>query len=82
MHFGIPCISTDCPTGPSELIKDGINGFLIPMNKEQVLTEKINQLISKEDLRLSFGKNGQKTVDKFKVDSVVERWNKIIKRCI
>ena len=52
------------------------------MNKEQVLTEKINQLISKEDLRLSFGKNGQKTVDKFKVDSVVERWNKIIKRCI
>lgn len=82
MHFGIPCISTDCPTGPSELIEDGINGFLIPMNNEEVLTKKINQLISKEDLRLSFGKKGQKTVDQFKVDSVVEQWNKIIKRCL
>ena len=82
MHFGIPCISTDCPTGPSELIEDGINGFLIPMNNEEVLTKKINQLISKEELRLSFGKKGQKTVDQFKVDSVVEQWNKIIKRCL
>jgi len=82
MHFGIPCISTDCPTGPSELIEDGINGFLIPMNNEEVLTEKINQLILKEDLRLSCGKNGQKTVDQFKVDSVVKQWNKIIKRCL
>ncbi|MCM4172553.1 glycosyltransferase family 4 protein [Arenibacter sp. TNZ] len=82
MHFGIPCISTDCPTGPSELIEDGINGFLIPMNNEEVLTEKINQLISKEDLRLSFGKNGQKTVDQFRVDYVVKQWNRIIQLSI
>ncbi|RAJ16058.1 glycosyltransferase family 4 protein [Arenibacter echinorum] len=82
MHFGIPSISTDCPTGPSELIKDGINGFLIPMNNEEVLTEKINQLISREDLRLSFGKNGQKAVDQFKVDAVVKQWNKIIQLSI
>lgn len=82
MHFGIPCISTDCPTGPSELIKDGINGFLIPMNNEYILTEKINQLISQEDLRLSFGKNAQTTVEHFKVDSVLKQWNKIIKSCI
>tara|TARA_R110000764_G_scaffold28677_2_gene67528 strand:+ start:4205 stop:5308 length:1104 start_codon:yes stop_codon:yes gene_type:complete len=82
MHFGIPCISTDCPTGPSELIENGINGFLIPMNNEEVLTEKINQLISQKDLRLSFGKNAQTTVEHFKVDSVLKQWNKIIKRCI
>ena len=31
MGAGLPCIATDCPTGPSELIEDGKSGFLVPV---------------------------------------------------
>ena len=31
MATGLPCISTDCPTGPSDLIDNKINGILIKM---------------------------------------------------
>jgi UDP-D-galactose:(glucosyl)LPS alpha-1,6-D-galactosyltransferase len=27
---GIPVIATNCPTGPSDIVYDGLNGLLIP----------------------------------------------------
>ncbi|HAJ45574.1 MAG TPA: hypothetical protein DCL54_03220 [Alphaproteobacteria bacterium] len=31
MVSGLPCVSYDCPTGPSELIQDRVNGRLVPV---------------------------------------------------
>lgn len=39
MAAGLPCISTDCETGPSALIKSGINGLLVPVGDVQTLTD-------------------------------------------
>ncbi|MGD9638894.1 MAG: glycosyltransferase [Alphaproteobacteria bacterium] len=38
---GCPSVSTNCPSGPSELIKDGENGFLTPVGDEDKMAEKI-----------------------------------------
>ena len=39
--IGLPCISTDCKTGPRDLIDDGVNGFLVPCNDADALAERI-----------------------------------------
>jgi GalNAc-alpha-(1->4)-GalNAc-alpha-(1->3)-diNAcBac-PP-undecaprenol alpha-1,4-N-acetyl-D-galactosaminyltransferase len=79
MHFGLACISTDCPTGPSELITDDIDGNLIPMNNKNLLVDKLNILMENEAKRIEFGKNAMKKVEQYEVDKVVNDWKKIIK---
>ena len=37
MSFGCACISTDCNFGPREIIKHEKNGYLVPINKMDLL---------------------------------------------
>lgn len=46
MAVGLPCISTDCKTGPRDLIDDGENGYLVPCGDAEALAEKIMQVFS------------------------------------
>lgn len=41
MSAGMGCISTDCPFGPSDLIQNGINGFLVPVQDEEAMADRI-----------------------------------------
>ena len=42
---GLPLVSYDCSRGPSEIVKDGINGFLVRRGDEKGLAERICRLI-------------------------------------
>ena len=46
MAIGLPCVSTDCKTGPSDLIDNGQNGFLIPCGDVNALAEKIKTIFN------------------------------------
>ncbi|MEN0679040.1 glycosyltransferase [Plesiomonas shigelloides] len=47
LKVGTPVISFDCQSGPSEIIRDGVNGYLIPTNDIRLFTEKITDLLYK-----------------------------------
>lgn len=44
MAAGLPCVSTDCPTGPADLIENEKNGWLIPVGDVRALSEKMEYL--------------------------------------
>lgn len=44
MASGLICVSTDCRTGPKDLIDDNINGFLVSVNDEKEMSEKITKI--------------------------------------
>ena len=46
MAIGLPCISTDCKTGPRDLIDDGKNGYLVPCGDVKALAQKIELIFS------------------------------------
>lgn len=45
MYCDLPAVSDDCPFGPMEVIVVGTDVLYVPTGKEQILTERICQLI-------------------------------------
>lgn len=60
MSCGLPCVSFDCVTGPSELISSSYNGFLVPEKENELFAERLLQLMSSYDLRLKLSSNSSK----------------------
>lgn len=82
MAFGLPCISTNCPTGPSELIQNGQNGLLIPMNHQKELEEHLQKLMKDERLRNLLGNEAAKSVKAFEATSISAQWMQLIDSCL
>lgn len=74
MSAGLPVVAFDCIAGPSEMIKDNYNGFLIPLFDFKQFQEKIEILMDNEDLRISFGKNASTDIKQFSVSSIGEKY--------
>ncbi len=82
MHFGLPCIATDCPTGPSELIENDENGFLIPVNDKKILQLKLQILISDKILQKRFGEKARESVVKYEAENVSKTWEDLIEKAL
>ncbi len=65
MFYDCARISTNCITGPQELISDGVDGFLINVDDEEEYARKLQSLINDEQLRLSFCERAKVRCDEF-----------------
>lgn len=75
MSCGLPVVAYDSPYGPTSIIKDGDNGFLIEMNNREMMVEKICQLIDNCQLRLQMGKVAKKSSYRSSVNQIMPIWN-------
>jgi GalNAc-alpha-(1->4)-GalNAc-alpha-(1->3)-diNAcBac-PP-undecaprenol alpha-1,4-N-acetyl-D-galactosaminyltransferase len=74
MGVGVPCISFDCMTGPRELIRDNINGFLIDVNDKYMLKKKLLMLMNDRKLRVNFSENAKLVREYYSVEKIVEQY--------
>lgn len=74
---GTPVISTRV-SGTDELIRDGENGLLVDIGDTEGLAKAFEILLSNQELREQIGKEGQKSATKFKTDTIVDQWEKLI----
>ena len=59
---GTPIVGTNVG-GIPEIVKDGVNGILVPPNDPVRLAEAIQQLLEDKELRTRYGENGRKIVE-------------------
>ncbi|WP_066937704.1 stealth conserved region 3 domain-containing protein [Streptomyces sp. NBRC 110611] len=71
---GVPVVSYDCPNGPSEIVTEGVDGFLVPPGDTVGLGHALGRLMSDRALRHSFGHAALKASERFGVSLVAERW--------
>lgn len=79
---GLPIISTNTG-GAKELVKDGINGFIVEKENEEDIAKKIIILIENPDFREKIGRESRKIAETMSWKKVageyLEVYNKIIR---
>lgn len=77
--YGLPIIAFDCDTGPSDLIDDGINGWLIESGKVDALAKQILTCIDLDsDSYIKLSQNSGQTSLKFLAHHISKTWSTII----
>ncbi len=74
MYAGLPCISTKCECGPSELIRDGKNGFLVDVGDINAMADRMITLIENESMRISMGQEATKDTMRLDVNNICKLW--------
>lgn len=84
MAAGLPCISTDCPTGPEDLIADGENGYLVPVEDADALAQRILEVVEMSaDQRRELGENARQTLaEQFNSRAIAGRWEAMLEQLI
>ena len=80
MAVGLPCVSTDCPNGPSELIVDGKNGILVPVGDSDSLSAAILRMIEDTAFAESCGQVAKDILNTHSVLMIANQYAKYIKQ--
>ncbi len=65
MHNRLPIVTTDAGAIPF-LVKDGVNGFLVPVKDAEKLAQATRKLIESPQLRREIGETNYKVADQFR----------------
>lgn len=74
---GLPCVSFDIRTGPDEIIRDGVNGYLVEPYDCEKLAERIVKLASDDGLRERFSRGAALDMGKFELEHILDSWNEV-----
>lgn len=76
MISGLPVVSYDCSTGPSELIENEISGLLVEPNNKEELASKIEDLILSPEKKYFLAKNAKEKIKEFSIENIMKKWEK------
>ena len=78
---GVPTVSYDCLTGPSELINNGENGILVEVGDIEKLALHLRDLMTNPTLRETFSRNAVKTASKVDVAVIAKQYFRFCSAC-
>ncbi len=81
MASGLAVVSTDCASGPSELIEQGRNGILVPVDDADALASALERLLLDPDLRSRLGQSALHLRDRLSMGAVLQMWNDLLVEC-
>lgn len=81
-EYKLPIVAFRCKTGPSELVQDNVNGYLVDCFDVVSMAEKICSLIEDFELRKKFSENAFLDVDKMNYPKIISQWNELLQKIV
>jgi glycosyltransferase involved in cell wall biosynthesis len=79
MAFGVPCICFDCPSGPRDIVDEGLTGRLLKEGDIDGYVEALRELAMNPTRRLEFGERARASVKKFQAKAVGAEFMKVFR---
>lgn len=75
MVAGCPSICYDYKYGPKDIVKNGLNGIIIPYGDTHALADSIIDLLTDDEKRQSMSSEAKKVTEKFSEERLIREWN-------
>ena len=74
MACGLPVVSFDFKCGPKDIIKDSINGLLVPNGNIDALAQAMMKIMDNDTYRKELSLNARQVVSTYSEDTVMAKW--------
>lgn len=78
---GLPVVAFDCVAGPSELIQDGRNGYLVPLFDYETFGQRLRLLMDTPELRERLGAAASQSIQHHAVPAIASRFMAFFEAC-
>lgn len=79
MACGVPCVSFDCDYGPSDIIQDNEDGFIVDNGNINELSNHLIYLIQDANLRKAYGSKAKINAQRFAIGNIANQWDNLFK---
>lgn len=78
MACGLAVVSSDCPYGPAEIVRHGIDGLLVPVDDPRALASALDRLMSDEAERRRLGTGAREVLERFSLSAFFAKWDAVV----
>ena len=77
MSVGLPVVAYDCPTGPRDIVSDGVDGYVVPDGRTRLMAEALERLMDDDDRRRRFGAAALEKAERYELGALAGRWEEL-----
>jgi glycosyltransferase involved in cell wall biosynthesis len=78
MSVGLPVVSYDCPTGPRDIIREGVDGHVVPDGDGEALAAAMTELMDDAERRKAFGAAAVEGAARYDLAVIGGRWEQLL----
>ena len=79
MACGLPVISSNCPSGPSDIVRDGVDGILVPPCNVAALAVSMEKLMKEHRHRDRLADRAVEVTERFSPERIFGEWKRLIR---
>jgi glycosyltransferase involved in cell wall biosynthesis len=82
MACGVPVIATDCAASIREIVRDGIDGIIVPSETAKTLALAISDLMNNPERRREMARRGLEITKKLNLSAIMSNWEKLLSEVV
>ena len=82
MACGCPVVSTDCDTGPREILGDNEYGLLVPVDDPETMAQEVEKLLLNDELKKKLVERGLKRASHFQTEKIASKYIEVLNKLL